>query len=97
MRLFLAESVEGDDLAGGVRLFRRLRRVGLGGGGRGFLVGFEAFERNRLELQAELKDMQKLWGIPFILVTHDPEEAKTLGTQVLFIEKGRQVERPASW
>ena len=25
----------------------------------------------RLELQSELKEMQKLWGIPFILVTHD--------------------------
>lgn len=54
-------------------------------------------KETRLELQAELKDMQKLWGIPFILVTHDPEEAKTLGTQVLFIEKGRQVDRPVSW
>ena len=47
----------------------------------------------RQELQAELKDMQKLWGIPFILVTHDPEEAKTMGTQILFLEQGRQVER----
>ena len=49
----------------------------------------------RQELQAELKDMQKLWGIPFVLVTHDPEEAKTMGTQILFLERGRQVERKA--
>jgi molybdate transport system ATP-binding protein len=49
----------------------------------------------RQELQAELKDMQKLWGIPFILVTHDPEEAKTMGTQILFLEQGRQIERKA--
>lgn len=48
----------------------------------------------RLELQQELKEMQKLWNIPFILVTHDPEEARSMGTQVFFIEKGRQVERP---
>ena len=47
----------------------------------------------RQELQAELKEMQKLWEIPFILVTHDPEEAKTMGTQILFLERGRQVER----
>ena len=32
--------------------------------------------------------------IPFILVTHDPEEALAMGTQVFFIEKGCQVERP---
>ena len=51
----------------------------------------------RLELQAELKDMQKLWGIPFVLVTHDPEEARTMGGRVLFIDKGRQVEEAAGW
>ncbi|MDR3592038.1 MAG: ATP-binding cassette domain-containing protein [Negativicutes bacterium] len=45
----------------------------------------------RLELQAELKKMQALWGIPFILVTHDPEEARAMGDQILFIDKGRQV------
>ena len=43
----------------------------------------------RLELQAELKDMQTLWGIPFILVTHDPEEARAMGTKVLYMEMGR--------
>ena len=45
----------------------------------------------RLELQAELMEMQKLWKIPFVLVTHDPEEAETMGGQVLFLEQGRQV------
>jgi molybdate transport system ATP-binding protein len=48
----------------------------------------------RLELQQELKNMQKLWKIPFILVTHDPEEALSMGTEVFFIDQGRQVERP---
>ena len=44
----------------------------------------------RMELQAELKRMQEIWDIPFILVTHDPGEAKALGHQILFLDKGRQ-------
>lgn len=48
-------------------------------------------KKTRLELQAELMEMQKLWKIPFVLVTHDPEEAETMGGQVLFLEQGRQV------
>lgn len=48
-------------------------------------------EETRLELQAELKRLQQLWNIPFILVTHDREEADKLGDKVLFLEKGRQV------
>ncbi|MDF2501636.1 MAG: potA 1 [Anaerosporomusa subterranea] len=51
----------------------------------------------RCELQAELRTMQSIWKIPFILVTHDPEEAKALGDQFLFIEKGRQVTQPVDW
>lgn len=54
-------------------------------------------KETRLELQAELMEMQKLWGIPFVLVTHDPEEARTMGGQVLFIEQGRQVDRAVAW
>ena len=45
----------------------------------------------RFELQAELKSMQQLWNIPFIVVTHDRDEAKALGDQFLFIDRGRQV------
>lgn len=44
----------------------------------------------RLELQAELKRMQELWDIPFVLVTHDPDEAKALGHKILFLDRGRQ-------
>lgn len=51
----------------------------------------------RLELQTELKKMQELWAIPFILVTHDPDEARAMGDQVVFIDKGRQVLPPLSW
>ncbi|HMM22733.1 MAG TPA: ATP-binding cassette domain-containing protein [Selenomonadales bacterium] len=45
----------------------------------------------RLELQAELKKMQRLWKIPFVLVTHDREEAEALGDRIVFMEKGREV------
>jgi molybdate transport system ATP-binding protein len=33
----------------------------------------------RIELQSELKELQRYWDIPFILVTHDYEEAERLG------------------
>ncbi|MDP2211485.1 MAG: ABC transporter ATP-binding protein [Candidatus Aquicultor sp.] len=33
----------------------------------------------RIELQSELKELQQHWDIPFILVTHDREEAARLG------------------
>jgi len=49
----------------------------------------------RLELQVELKEMQKLWGIPFVLVTHDPKEAQTMGNRILCLDRGRQVDAPA--
>ncbi|MDU4960570.1 MAG: ATP-binding cassette domain-containing protein [Sporomusaceae bacterium] len=47
-------------------------------------------ETTRGELQTELKRIQALWKIPFILVTHDPVEAKRLGDKFLVIEKGRE-------
>ena len=45
----------------------------------------------RLEVRNELREMQRIWNIPFILVTHDPDEASFLGDQVLYMQKGRQV------
>jgi len=54
--------------------------------------------QSRYELQDELKKLQAIWNIPFILVTHSPEEAKALGSEVLFLDKGKQVtEPPPSW
>ncbi|MEG6584803.1 ATP-binding cassette domain-containing protein [Dendrosporobacter sp. 1207_IL3150] len=50
----------------------------------------------RLELQTELKRMHEIWSIPFILVTHDIEEAKALGDQILFMEKGCPVRLEAN-
>ena len=54
--------------------------------------------QSRYELQDELKNLQELWDIPFILVTHSPEEAQALGSKVIFLHQGRQVsEPPLSW
>ena len=44
----------------------------------------------RGELRVELKQLQRRWNIPFVLVTHSREEMKTLADEVLFIEHGRR-------
>ena len=49
----------------------------------------------RLALQAELKRMHEIWQIPFVLVTHDLEEARTLGDKLLLMENGRRASQPA--
>jgi molybdate transport system ATP-binding protein len=41
-------------------------------------------------LQKELLKLQTLWQIPFILVTHDLQEAEMLGDQILEIDRGKQ-------
>jgi molybdate transport system ATP-binding protein len=51
----------------------------------------------RLEVQSELKKMQQLWKIPFIFVTHDTDEARVMGDQFVFMDKGCQVAPPANW
>lgn len=43
----------------------------------------------RLKVRGDLKTLQRRWGIPFILVTHDLEEAAFLGDRVVRIEQGR--------
>lgn len=54
--------------------------------------------QSRYELQDELKKLQEIWNIPFILVTHSPEEAQALGSEVLFLHQGQQMsEPPLSW
>ena len=50
----------------------------------------------RREVRNELREMQRIWNIPFILVTHDPDEARFLGDQVLYMQKGSQVGLAAS-
>jgi molybdate transport system ATP-binding protein len=46
---------------------------------------------NRKSLQGELLELQRIWQIPFILVTHSRKEMAVLADEVLFLEKGRQV------
>ncbi|GAB6178733.1 ATP-binding cassette domain-containing protein [Desulfotomaculum defluvii] len=51
---------------------------------------FSALDKNtRLCLREELKNLHQSWQIPFILVTHDEEEAEYLGDQLIVIEKGK--------
>lgn len=45
----------------------------------------------RKELQEELKKLHSIWKIPFILVTHDYEEATYLGDQIILMEQGQQI------
>lgn len=44
----------------------------------------------RSTLQQELLKLQVQWQIPFILVTHDPQEAEMLGDQIIKLDRGRQ-------
>lgn len=43
----------------------------------------------RSELQLELKKLQRQWQIPFVLVTHDLNEAAILGDQIIRINQGK--------
>lgn len=43
----------------------------------------------RSTLQKELLKLQALWHIPFILVTHDLQEAETLGDQIIKLDRGK--------
>ena len=45
----------------------------------------------RCTLQQELLKLQALWNIPFILVTHDVQEAEILGDQIIKLDQGKQV------
>ena len=46
--------------------------------------------RNRINLQAELKQLQQVWKIPFVLVTHSRREMQKLADEILFLEQGRK-------
>ena len=47
----------------------------------------------RKNLQAELKQLQRIWRIPFVLVTHSRKEMHALADDVLFLDRGRQAGR----
>ncbi len=54
---------------------------------------FSALDRiNKESLRHEIKRLHKEWLIPFILVTHDEEDASFLGDLVVGIENGRCTE-----
>lgn len=46
----------------------------------------------RVEMQYELKEMQKKLGITFIFVTHDQEEALALSDEILVMDRGNIIQ-----
>lgn len=56
---------------------------------------FSALDKNtRIALRQEIKRLHRQWNIPFILVTHDEEDAIFLGDRTIFLEKGQFREIP---
>jgi molybdate transport system ATP-binding protein len=50
---------------------------------------FSVLDKNiRVKLRRELKILHKKWRIPFVVVTHDEEDARFLGNRILFLKKG---------
>jgi ABC-type spermidine/putrescine transport systems, ATPase components len=47
-------------------------------------------QETRSTLQQELLKIQAQWQIPFILVTHDLQEAEILGDQIIKLDHGKQ-------
>ncbi|QHZ57090.1 ABC transporter ATP-binding protein [Brevibacillus sp. NSP2.1] len=47
----------------------------------------------RRQCQDELLRLHAMWHIPFLLVTHDREEAEKLGDTILLLENGKIVEQ----
>ena len=47
-------------------------------------------EETRRAVQDELLALQRQWAIPFVLVTHDREEAERLGDAILYLNRGKQ-------
>lgn len=45
---------------------------------------------NRKTLQGELRELQKVWQIPFVLVTHSRKEMHTLADEIIFLDKGKK-------
>ena len=48
--------------------------------------------QTRIECQNELIRLHEMWKIPFIIVTHDMEEAEKLGDRILFLEHGKIID-----
>jgi molybdate transport system ATP-binding protein len=46
---------------------------------------------NRRALQGELRELQRIWRIPFVLVTHSRKEMHALADEIIFLDKGRKI------
>ena len=49
-------------------------------------------KQTRIECQNELLRLHEMWKIPFIIVTHDMEEAEKLADRILFLEQGKIID-----
>jgi molybdate transport system ATP-binding protein len=45
---------------------------------------------NRKNLQEELQQLQRIWKIPFILVTHSRKEMQRLADEIIFLDHGKK-------
>lgn len=45
----------------------------------------------RREIREELKKIRAYWQIPFIVVTHDREEAAVLGDEIIYMARGKRL------
>lgn len=45
---------------------------------------------NRKALQGELRELQRIWQIPFVLVTHSRKEMHALADEIIFLDKGQK-------
>ncbi|MDW0115452.1 ATP-binding cassette domain-containing protein [Sporosarcina thermotolerans] len=46
-------------------------------------------KQTRTECQDEILRIHEFWKIPFIIVTHDMDEAEKLGNKIIFLEEGK--------
>jgi molybdate transport system ATP-binding protein len=53
---------------------------------------FSALDKDTARrLRQELKDLHNAWRIPFLLVSHDEEDAGFLGEKIIFMQQGQAV------
>lgn len=48
--------------------------------------------QTRIDCQNELIRLHQMWKIPFIIVTHDREEAERLGDRILYLNHGKIID-----
>jgi len=53
-------------------------------------------DKTRMQLRKELKELQRRWQIPFVLVTHSRTELKALADRALFLVNGKQYQQIVS-